>query len=164
MPFISRHIQNKDGNISHSWLYINENTIIAAPASLMKPGSLVFSILISIALIGLVGIPFGDPRFIPIAVLLELLFIGLALLVMKGYSKALYICIALASLIIVGNSITSAHIHRMMSFVKPVNTIVLIIGGYILQGLLIYASATALMDRGRRQSINSDKALPCSGH
>jgi hypothetical protein len=101
----------------------------------------------------LVGIPFGDPRFIPVAVLLELVFIGLAVLVSKGYTRPLYICIILASLIIIGNSITTTHIHRMMmTFVKPVNTIVLIIGGYILQALLIYASVIAIMDdkRGRR--------------
>ena len=104
-------------------------------------------ILISIVLIGLVGIPFGDPRFIPIAVLLELVFIALAILVLKGYSRPLYICIVLASLIIIGNSITTAHIQRMMTFAKPVNTIVLIIGGYILQALLIYASAIAIMNR-----------------
>jgi hypothetical protein len=112
----------------------------------MKPERLVLIALTSIVLVGLVGIPFGDPRFIPIAVLFEFLFIGLAILVSKGYARPLYICIILASLIIIGNSITTAHIHRMMTFVKPVNTIVLIIGGYILQGLLIYASAIAIMD------------------
>ena len=106
-------------------------------------------ILASIIAVGLVGIPFGDPRFIPIAVLFEFLFIGLAILVSKGYVSPLYICIILASLIIIGNSITTAHIHRMMTFVKPVNTIVLIIGGYILQGLLIYASVIAIIDKRR---------------
>jgi hypothetical protein len=112
----------------------------------MKPERLVLIALTSIVLVGLVGIPFGDPRFIPIAVLFEFLFIGLAILVSKGYTRPLYICIILASLIIIGNSITTAHIHRMMTFVKPVNTIVLIVGGYILQGLLIYASAIAIMN------------------
>lgn len=124
-------------------------------------------ILISIVLIGLVGIPFGDPRFIPIAVLLELVFIALAILVLKGYSRPLYICIVLASLIIIGNSITTAHIQRMMTFAKPVNTIVLIIGGYILQALLIYASAIAIMNRRRRRrrrdkNSTSDKNLAAS--
>jgi len=109
----------------------------------------------SIVLVGLVGIPFGDPRFIPIAVFFELVFIGLAILVFKGYTRPLYICIALASLIIIGNSITTAHIHRMMTFVKPVNTIVLIIGGYVLQTLLIYASVIAIMDKRRRRSLTA---------
>jgi hypothetical protein len=117
----------------------------------MKPECLVLIALTSIILVGLVGIPFGDPRFIPIAVLFELVFIGLAILVFKGYTMPLYICIILASLIIIGNSITTAHIHRMMmTFVKPVNTTVLIVGGYILQALLIYASAIAIMDKRRR--------------
>jgi hypothetical protein len=69
--------------------------------------------------------------------LLELAFIGLATLALKGYSRSLYICIILSSLIIIGNSITTAHLHRMMNFAKPVNTIVLIIGGYILQAITI---------------------------
>jgi predicted membrane protein len=135
----------------------------------MKSESLVLGILISIVLIGLVGIPFGDPRFIPIAVLLELVFIALAILVLKGYSRPLYICIVLASLIIIGNSITTAHIQRMMTFAKPVNTIVLIIGGYILQALLIYTSAIAIMNRRRRRrrrrrdkNSSSDKNLAAS--
>ena len=131
----------------------------------MKSESLVLGILISIVLIGLVGIPFGDPRFIPIAVLLELIFIALAILVLKGYSRPLYICIVFASLIIIGNSITTAHIQRMMTFAKPVNTIVLIIGGYILQALLIYASAIAIMNRRRRRrdkNSSSDKNLAAS--
>jgi predicted membrane protein len=118
----------------------------------MKPECLVLIALTCIVLVGVVGIPFGDPRFIPIAVLLELLFIGLVVLVSKGYTRPLYICVILASLIIIGNSITTAHIHRMMmTFAKPVNTIVLIIGGYVLQALLIYASVIAIMDKRRRR-------------
>jgi hypothetical protein len=118
----------------------------------MKPECLVLIALTSIVLVGLVGIPFGDPRFIPIAVFFEFVFIGLGILVSKGYTRPLYICIVLAGLIIIGNSITTAHIHRMMmTFVKPVNTIVLIIGGYVLQALLIYASVIAIMDKRRRR-------------
>jgi intracellular septation protein A len=126
---------------------------------LMKPEYLVLIALTSIVLVGLVGIPFGDPRFIPVAVLLELVFIGLAVLVSKGYTRPLYICIILASLIIIGNSITTAHIHRMMmTFVKPVNTIVLIIGGYILQALLIYASVIAITDKRRRRTLTASSS------
>jgi carbon starvation protein CstA len=113
---------------------------------------LVLGVLISIVLTGLVGIPAGDPRFIPIAILLELVFIGLAVSVLRGSSRSLYICIVLASLIIIGNSITAAHIHRIMTFAKPINTLVLIIGGYVLQGLLIYSSARAIMDKRREDS------------
>ena len=121
----------------------------------MRSENLVLIILASIIAVGLVGIPFGDPRFIPIAVLFELLFIGLAILVSKGYARPLYICIIFAILIIIGNSITTAHINRMMTFVKPVNTIVLIIGGYILQALLIYASVIAIMDKRRIRTLTA---------
>jgi hypothetical protein len=125
----------------------------------MKPEYLVLIALTSIVLVGLVGIPFGDPRFIPIAIMLELVFIGLAVLVSKGYTSPLYICIILASLLIIGNSITTAHIHRMMmTFVKPVNTIVLIIGGYILQALLIYASVIAITDKRRRRTLTASSS------
>jgi hypothetical protein len=115
----------------------------------LKPESLVLITLTSIIAIGIIGIPFGDPRFIPIAVLFEVGFIALIVFVVKGYTKALYVCIILAGLIIIGNSVTGAHIHRMMTLAKPINTIILIIGGYILQGLLIYASASAIVDRKR---------------
>jgi hypothetical protein len=123
---------------------------------------LVLSVLISIVLTGLVGIPFGDPRFIPIAILLELVFIGLAIAVLKGGTRSLYICIVLASLIIIGNSVTAAHIHRMMTFAKPVNTIVLIIGGYALQALLIYSCAQAILDKRREDSNRNNKTLATS--
>lgn len=113
----------------------------------LKPESLVIITMTSIIAIGIIGIPYGDPRFMPIAVLFELGFIALIVFVVKEYTKALYVCIILAGLIIIGNSITGAHIHRMMTLVKPINTIVLIIGGYILQGLLIYASASAIVDK-----------------
>ena len=113
----------------------------------LKPEGLVIITLTLIIAIGIIGIPYGDPRFMPIAVLFELGFIALIVFVVKEYTKALYVCIILAGLIIIGNSITGAHIHRMMTLVKPINTIVLIIGGYILQGLLIYASASAIVNK-----------------
>lgn len=84
--------------------------------------------MISIVSIGAAGIPFDDPRFISVAILLEVVFVGLAIFILKRYARSLYICIALASLIIIGNTITSAHFHRMVTFAKPVDTIVLIIG------------------------------------
>jgi predicted branched-subunit amino acid permease len=123
---------------------------------------LVVSILISIVLIGLVGIPFGDPRFIPIAIVIELVFIGLVISLLKGHTRSLYICIALASLIIIGNSIIAAHIHRIITFAKPVNTIVLIIGGYVLQALLVYSCARAILDKRREDSSTNNKTLTAS--
>jgi hypothetical protein len=100
--------------------------------------------LVSIIVVGLIGIPFGDPRFIAYAIFLELVYVSLAILVAKGYRKPLYVCILIAIIIIVGNSFVNAHINRIMTLSRPLNTMVLIVGGYLLQGLLVYTSAMAL--------------------
>lgn len=115
----------------------------------MHPKNQVLIILFSIILIGLIGIPFGNPNFIINAIILELTFIILAILIAKGIgnNKPLYVCIFLALLIIIGNSLVTAHINRMITFAKPLNTIVLIIGGYLLQGLLIYSSILTIKRR-----------------
>ena len=112
----------------------------------MHPKNQVLIILFSIIVIGLIGIPFGNPNFIINTVILELTFIILAVLIAKGIgnNKPLYVCIFLALLIIIGNSLVTAHINRMITFSKPLNTIVLIIGGYLLQGLLVYTSMRAI--------------------
>ena len=96
------------------------------------------------------GIPFGDPRFIIYAILLELSYVSLAILIAGGHRKPFYACILLAILIIVGNSFVTAHIHRIMTFSRPLNTIVLIIGGYILQGLLVYTSIIATRNNNNK--------------
>lgn len=115
----------------------------------MHPKNQVLIILFSIILIGLIGIPFGNPNFIINAIILELSFIILAILIAKGIgnTKPLYVYIFLALLIIIGNSLVTAHINRMITFSKPLNTIVLIIGGYLLQGLLIYSSILTIKRR-----------------
>ena len=105
--------------------------------------------LVSIVVVGLIGIPFGDPRFIVYAIFLELVYVSLAILVAKGYRKPLYACILIAIIIIVGNSFVNAHINRIMSLSRPLNTMVLIVGGYLLQGLLVYTSAMALRRNDR---------------
>ena len=111
--------------------------------------------LVSIIVVGLIGIPFGDPRFIVYAIFLELVYVSLAILVSKGYRKPLYVCILIAIIIIVGNSFVNAHINRIMTLSRPLNTMVLIVGGYLLQGLLVYTSAMALRmsngSKSRRQ-------------
>ena len=114
----------------------------------------VLIVLASIIIIGMIGIPFGDPRFIIYAILLEISYTSLAVLIANGYKKPLYVCILLAIIIIVGNSFVNAHIHRIMSLSKPLNTVVLVIGGYILQGLLIYTSTVAIrMDNKKKVKL-----------
>lgn len=123
----------------------------------LHPKNQVLIILFSLILIGLLGIPFGNPNFIINAMILELTFIILAILIAKGIgnNKPLYVCIFLALLIIIGNSLVTAHINRMITFAKPLNTIVLIIGGYLLQVLLIY---TSILTIKRRKEIKNPKS------
>ena len=123
----------------------------------MHPKNQVLIILFSIIVIGLLGIPFGNPNFIINAMILEVTFIILAILIAKGIgnNEPLYVCIFLALLIIIGNSLVTAHINRMITFSKPLNTIVLIIGGYLLQVLLIY---TSILTIKRRKEIKNPKS------
>jgi hypothetical protein len=108
--------------------------------------------LVSIAVLGLITIPFGNPKFIDRAITLEISFATLSALIWKGYSKALYACIPIAALVIIGNSLATPHINLMITFSKPLNAIILIVGGYILQIALIYASLRSILNiiRSRR--------------
>jgi hypothetical protein len=108
--------------------------------------------LVSIAVLGLIAIPFGNPKFIDRAIILELSFVTLSVLIWKRYSKALYACIPIAVLVIIGNSLATPHVKLMITFSKPLNAIILIVGGYILQIALIYASLRSILNiiRSRR--------------
>ena len=101
--------------------------------------------LVSITVLGLIAIPFGNPKFIDRALILETSFVALSLLIWKGYSKALYACIPLAFLVIIGNSLAPPHVKLMMTFSKPLNAVILITGGYILQLALIYFSLRSIL-------------------
>lgn len=108
-------------------------------------------ILVFITVLGLIAIPFGNPKFIDRAIILELSFATLSVLIWKGYNKVLYACIPIAALVIIGNSLAPPHANLMMSFSKPFNAIILIIGGYVLQIALIYTSLRSIMNiRSRR--------------
>jgi hypothetical protein len=103
-------------------------------------------VLVSIVVTGLIAIPFGNPKFIDRAIILELSFVTLFALIWKGYNKALYVCIPLAALIIIGNSLAPPHVNLMMTFSKPLNAIILVIGGYVLQGVLIFTSLRSILN------------------
>src|SRR5215469_13125404 len=110
----------------------------------MLIGRHVLITLILISGLGVISIPFGNPKFIPEAIIIELSFITLSILIWRGYRKALYACIGLASVVVIGNTVSPAHVHLMTAFSKPANAIILIIGGYILQAALIYTSLVAI--------------------
>ena len=106
-------------------------------------------ILVSITVLGLIAIPFGNPKFSDSAIILEIS------LIWKGYSKALYACIPIAALVIIGNSLAPPHIKLMMTFSKPLNAIILIVGGYVLQIALIYTSLRSIVDSIRSRRLTS---------
>ena len=102
-------------------------------------------ILVSITALGIIAIPFGNPKFIDRAIMLELSFATLSVLIWKGYGRALYACIPIAVLVIIGNSLAPPHVNLMMTFSKPLNAIILIVGGYVLQIALIYTSLRLIL-------------------
>ncbi|MDP8889244.1 MAG: hypothetical protein M3M89_06435 [Thermoproteota archaeon] len=118
-------------------------------------------VLVAISIVGATAIPFGDPQFLDRAIALELSFITLAVVILLGdrlivrrvplARLALYACIPLAIIVMVGNSLASPHIEMMTTFSKPFNAVMLIIGGYVLQGALI--GTTILQLVRRRQGI-----------
>jgi hypothetical protein len=113
----------------------------------MNYSNLALTTLISIIVVGIIAIPFGNPKFLDRAIVLELCYASLSFLVWKGYTKPLYACILIATAVIVGNSIAAPHVHLMTTFEKPLNAVVLLVGGYILQGLLIYFSLKIILKK-----------------
>lgn len=105
-------------------------------------------VLAAIAGIGAIAIPAGNPMFIDRAIAIEGSFIALAALTFAGHRKQLYVCIPLAVAVMVGNSLAPPHVEIMTTFSKPLNAIILITGGYILQVLLI---ATTIMELKRKR-------------
>ncbi len=111
------------------------------------PFTPVVIVLVAISIVSIIAIPFGDPQFLDRAVALELSFITLAVLILLDGRLALnkvplaklamYACIPLAIIIIVGNSLAPPHVEMMTTFSKPLNAVMLIIGGYLLQAALI---------------------------
>ncbi|HEX6282541.1 MAG TPA: hypothetical protein VFZ67_09965 [Nitrososphaera sp.] len=120
------------------------------------PFTLVVIILVAISIVGAIAIPFGDPQFFDRAIALELSFITLAVLTYKGFRKAIYACIPLAIIVMVGNSLASPHVEMMTTFSKPFNAVMLIIGGYVLQGALIGTTILQLV-RTRQDIVQKQK-------
>jgi hypothetical protein len=116
------------------------------------PFSPVTAVLAAISVVGAIAIPFGDPQFLDRAIALELSFIALTVLTYKGFRKALYACIPIAVLLMVGNSTASPHVEIMTTFSKPLNAVVLIIGGYVLQAALI-GTAIYELAKTRREVV-----------
>lgn len=135
-------------------------------AGLLPPPPPVVIVLTVISVVGAIAIPFGDPQFIDRAIALELSFITLAVVILLCdrltvrtvplARLALYACIPLAIIVMVGNSVASPHVEMMTTFSKPFNAVMLIIGGYVLQGALIGTTILQLV-RTRQGIVQNQK-------
>jgi hypothetical protein len=125
-------------------------------------------VLVAISIVGAIAIPFGDPQFLDRAIALELSFITLAIVIfldvrmmmnvgnVRLAKPALYACISLAIIVMVGNSLASPHVEMMTTFSKPLNAVILIIGGYVLQGALVGTTILQLV-RTRQAIVQKQK-------
>ncbi|MEM4399240.1 MAG: hypothetical protein QXV18_05445, partial [Candidatus Nitrosocaldus sp.] len=97
-----------------------------------------FMVLVVIAVVGLLGIPLGDPRFLYTAIILECVYIVLAVLALKtvmgkgkkknkkGMAMMVTIpSITIASIVIVANTLSTTHLRIMVSLTPLYNALIL---------------------------------------
>lgn len=108
---------------------------------------LIFSTLAAICITGIIGIPMGDPQFIANAILLESVFVTLAVISLWRIKIVAIPGIIISMIVIIGNTASPKHMTIMTSLVPIENAIVLIVGGYALQGLLLMSSSILLIKR-----------------
>ena len=113
------------------------------------------AVLVSTGIVGAFGIPLGDPKFLIPAIILESSFIALAIVSFKNFRYAYIPNFIIAGIVIVGNTISPKHLEIMSTFHPFYNAIVLIIGGYVLQALLLITNAMSLREY---QSTNIEKS------
>jgi len=113
------------------------------------------AVLVSTGIVGAFGIPLGDLKFLIPAIILESSFIALAIVSFKNFRYAYIPNFIIAGIVIVGNTISPKHLEIMSTFHPFYNAIVLIIGGYVLQALLLITNAMSLREY---QSTNIEKS------
>ena len=112
-------------------------------------------VLVAVCITGAFGIPLGDPKFLVEAFALEFSFVALAIVSAKNFRYAYIPNFIIAILVIVGNTISPKHIEIMSTLHPLYNGIVLIVGGYILQGLLLITNTLAY--KKYKQVISNNK-------
>ena len=117
--------------------------MLNCPAILVDISKKVAIVIAASAVVGALGIPLGDPRFVPQAIALEGSFVALAVLTARNYKHVYIPNFAIAVIVIAGNSAFYKHIEIMTTLHPLYNAIVLITGGYVLQGLLIMTNYLA---------------------
>ncbi|NHH97533.1 hypothetical protein DYY66_1294 [Candidatus Nitrosotalea sp. FS] len=104
------------------------------------------AVLASICVVGAFGIPLGDPKFLIPAIILESSFIALVIVSLKNFRYAYIPNFIIAGIVIAGNTISPKHLEIMSTFHPFYNAIVLIIGGYVLQALLLITNGMSLRE------------------
>lgn len=104
------------------------------------------AVLASICIVGAFGIPLGDPKFLIQAIILESSFIALAIVSLKNFRYAYIPNFIIAAIVITGNTISPKHLEIMSTFHPFYNAIVLIMGGYVLQALLLITNGMSLRE------------------
>jgi len=115
----------------------------------LKSKQFITLVLTAISITGMIGIPMGDPKFFTQTISLELTFITLTILSLKKIRYILIPNIVIGIVIIIGNTISAQHIDIMFSLTPVENAIVLFLGGYVFQTLLIISSFVLLKKRNQ---------------
>ena len=100
-----------------------------------------------LVVMGIIGIPIGNPKFVTNAIALESVFIVLTILSLWRLKYALIPIMIIAIVVIIGNTASPKHIEIMSTFEPLENAIVLIVGGYLLQCLLLITSMIVFKNR-----------------
>jgi hypothetical protein len=114
-------------------------------------------VLVAVCITGVFGIPLGDPKFLIQAFSLEFSFVTLAIVSAKNFRYAYIPNFIIATIVIVGNTVSPKHIEIMSTLHPFYNGIVLIVGGYILQGLLLITNAMAY--KKYKQATSNNKTV-----
>ena len=103
--------------------------------------------LVMISIVGVIGIQIGNPKFFINAVIIESVFITLTGLSIWKLRYTIIPNIIISIVVIIGNTAAPRHIEIMTSGEPFENAVVLIIGGYILQGLLLITNIVILKNQ-----------------
>ena len=111
-------------------------------------------VLTAVCITGAFGIPLGDPKFLVEAFSLEFSFMVLVVISAKNFRYSYIPNFIIAIMVIVGNTVSPKHIEIMSTLHPFYNAIVLIVGGYILQGLLLVTNTISYKKFKQARSIN----------
>ena len=107
--------------------------------------------LIMISMIGVIGVQIGNPKFFTNAVIIESAFIALTGLSIWRLRYTVIPNITISVLVIIGNTAAPRHIEIMTTAEPFENAVVLIIGGYVLQCLLLITNALVLKNQKHKK-------------